>query len=407
MSGLRQKNDDMSNVQLVEPLIAKDEPVATDVHTFVVDSSPQRPGWALRVLRGIDRAWDWLFGAASLIVGLALLATLPVFQLLSLGYLLEVSGRVARTGRLRGAFIGVRKAARVGSLVAGAWLLLWIPRFLSSLWADALLIDPASRASRTLGTVVPLVAGWVVLHVAAAAWRGGRLRHFLWPRPIRFLRQVMSPACWHDVRDAVAQFFVDMHLPHYFWLGLRGFVGGLIWLALPITLLVAGARFPLLGVLGGLTFAAVVWVLPFLQARMAREDRFVEVFAVKRVLGDYLHAPVVFVLAVIATLVLAVPLYLLKIELIPREAAWLPSLLFVVSMWPARVLSGWALARAERTPRRWWRTTFSGLSFVVLLVPLALAYTVVVYLTQYLSWYGMWSLYEQHAFLVPVPFFGG
>ncbi len=40
------------------------------------------------------------------------------------------------------------------------------------------------------------------------------------------------------------------------------------------------------------------------------------------------------------------------------------------------------------------------------MVPVAAIYVVLVYLTQYLSWYGVWSLYEQHAFLVPVPFLG-
>ena len=53
----------------------------------------------------------------------------PLAQFLSLGYLLESSARVARTGRLRDGLIGVRRAARLGGLVAGvcgalvpAWL---------------------------------------------------------------------------------------------------------------------------------------------------------------------------------------------------------------------------------------------------------------------------------------------
>ncbi len=37
---------------------------------------------------------EWIFGTLTLIVALAVLATIPVLQLLSLGYLLEVSGRV-------------------------------------------------------------------------------------------------------------------------------------------------------------------------------------------------------------------------------------------------------------------------------------------------------------------------
>jgi hypothetical protein len=34
-------------------------------------------------------------------------------------------------------------------------------------------------------------------------------------------------------------------------------------------------------------------------------------------------------------------------------------------------------------------------------------YVLIVFFTQFTSWTGVWSLYEQHAFLVPVPFFGG
>ena len=81
-----------------------------------------RRAWPWRAISAIASAWEWLFGTVSLIGGLALLATIPILQLLSLGYLLEVSGRVARTGRLRSGFIGVRKAARVGSIVLGVWL---------------------------------------------------------------------------------------------------------------------------------------------------------------------------------------------------------------------------------------------------------------------------------------------
>ena len=105
------------------------------------------------------------------------------------------------------------------------------------------------------------------------------------------------------------------------------------------------------------------------------------------------------------TLALALPLYLLKIELIPREAAWLPSLLFVMSIYPARLLCGWAMARSGRreTPRH-GLFRFSGR---LAMLPLAGIYVVIVYFTQYLSWYGKLSLYEQHAFLLPVPFLGG
>jgi hypothetical protein len=38
------------------------------------------------------------------------------------------------------------------------------------------------------------------------------------------------------------------------------------------------------------------------------------------------------------------------------------------------------------------------------IIPVSLFYVVVVVLAQYTSWLGIWSVYEQHAFLLPVPF---
>ena len=59
-------------------------------------------GVALSTCRGVASGSEWLFGVLSLLLGLSMLAALPVLQLLSLGYLLESSGRVARTGLRRG-----------------------------------------------------------------------------------------------------------------------------------------------------------------------------------------------------------------------------------------------------------------------------------------------------------------
>ena len=41
----------------------------------------------------------------------------------------------------------------------------------------------------------------------------------------------------------------------------------------------------------------------------------------------------------------------------------------------------------------------------VAIVVTAVFYTLVVFFAQYTSWGGASSLYEQHAFLLPVPFF--
>jgi hypothetical protein len=101
-------------------------------------------------------------------------------------------------------------------------------------------------------------------------------------------------------------------------------------------------------------------------------------------------------------LVAAIPLYLLKIEMISREAAWLPSLVFVAFLAPARLMTGWAYARSGRrdSPRHWLFRALGRLA----IIPATVLYVLVVFLAQYTSWGGVWSLYEQHAFLLPVPF---
>jgi hypothetical protein len=150
--------------------------------------------------------------------------------MLSLGYLLEASGRVARSGRLRDGFVGVRKAARLGSALCGVWLMLLPLRFTSMMAASARLIEPGSRADRGWSFALTALTVLVVLHIIGACWRGGKLRHFLWPRPIKLLKELRRPGAYSRARDAVYDFAVGLRLPYYFWLGLRGFAGGLIWL---------------------------------------------------------------------------------------------------------------------------------------------------------------------------------
>jgi hypothetical protein len=371
--------------------------------------APARWGWLRKWWAAIGSAADWLFGVASLVVGLSILATIPVVQLLSLGYLLEVSGRVARRGSLRAGFVGVRRAARWERLVLGVTLLL-IPLWItSSLAFSARLIDPESRAARCWQLALWLLSALVLLQIVGACLRGAKLRHFLWPRPIKSARLAWAPGAYGRARDAAWKFCVGARLPYYFWLGLRGFLGALVWLVVPVSLLAVASRLrpgpgTIVGLLGGALLALVVVYLPFFETRFAEQNRLRAMFEPRVQRRLFARAPLAFLVALAATLVLAVPLYLLKIEILPREATWLPSLLFVVSIFPARLLTGWAVARANRrgAPRhalvRW--------PIRLAMVPLLLTYVLIVYFTQYLSWYGVWSLYEQHAFLVPAPFWG-
>jgi hypothetical protein len=204
----------------------------------------------------------------------------------------------------------------------------------------------------------------------------------------------------------ITDYVIGLRLPFYFWLGLRGFAGALVWLIVPVAILLVATRVPLggsivLSLLGGLLLLLVAIHLPFLQAHFAQTDRFSAMFELREVRRLFLRAPLAFWFALLITLLLAVPLYLLKIELTPRELAWLPSLLFVIFIFPARILTGWAMNRAlhQEQPRHWFPRWLARLG----ILPIGLAYVLVVYLTPYLSWNGALSLLEQHAFLVPAP----
>ena len=365
-----------------------------------------RPGLARRVLRGTTSAIEWLFGALSVVLGLSILAAVPVLQFLSLGYLLEASGRVARTGRVRDGLIGFRPAARVGGMVLGCWLVLLPLRLVASLATSADVIDPGGPVARAWKVGVLAMAALTTLHLVTALARGGRLRNLLWPfaNPFWLARRLRRGGLYVEIRDGACDFLVGLRLPYYFRLGLAGFVGTLIWLLIPATLIAAGRRAPVVGLLGALLMGVVAMGLPFLQTRFATEGRFRALFETKAARERFRRAPWAFAAALFAVLASAVPLYLLKIEMVPREAAWLPSLVFVAFLYPARLFAGWAYSRSgRREARRHW--TFRGLGRLGML-PTAAAYVGIVFLAQYTSWGGLWTLYEQHAFLLPVPFLG-
>lgn len=392
-----------TNSPVMEPLTIP--PVLAEEAAAVAPMA--RAAWFPRTLRATASGLDWLFGLLSLVLGLAILSIVPLLNFLSLGYLIHASGRVAATGKLRAGLVGIRKASVLGSFVLGAWLVFLPVRIVSGLWKDAELVAPGSPNAKVWHLALLILTGLTVLHVVWACLRGGRLRHFLWPAPLRFIRWLRNPAGFETIRNAVVDYVVSLRLPYYFWLGARGFAGAFLWLLFPVGTLILAAQLPpdkgggLLSFVGGLLLMLVALHLPFLQAHFALENRFRALFEVTAVRQMFKRAPVAFWLSLFITLLFALPLYLLKIELPPREIAWLPSLLFVVFIFPARLLTGWAVGRALRReqPRHWFFRWTSRLA----LIPVVFFYVFFVYLTQYLSWNGSLSLLEQHAFMVPAP----
>ena len=226
--------------------------------------------------RAIASTSDWLFGAVALTVGLSVLSATPVAQFLAFGYLLEAGGRVARTGRVREGFVGVRKASRAGSMVVGVWLFLLPLQLVSSLATSAQLVNPGGTAAKGWKVGLVVLTVLVALHVIAACARGGRVRHFLLPfgNPLWIARWLRRGGAYSSSRDAVWEFVASLRLPYYFRLGVLGFAGTMVWLAVPVSVIAAGRLVPVLALPGVLLLGLVVLPLPFLQARFAVEGRF-------------------------------------------------------------------------------------------------------------------------------------
>ncbi len=364
---------------------------------------------AARCRRGlvvVESGGDWLVGATALVLGLAALSAVPIAQFLSLGYLLAASARVAAQGRFRDAWIGVRRAARVGKIVAGCWLCLLPARFVAALATSAEAIDPGGPLARGWRLAAVVVTLATLVHLIGSCARGGKARQFAWPPGtcLWLIRRLRQGGLYARSRDATCEFVAALHLPTYFRLGLLGFLGSMAWLAGPILLLIAGRWAPLLGLMGAVGLGLVATALPFLQVRFAVEGRFGAIFETKPVRERFRRAPGAFVVAFATTVLAAVPLYFLKIEMVPREIAGLAGVVFVGFLLPARMACGWAYARGglSVTHRHWiWR----GLARLGM-VPLAAVYVAIVFFAQYTSWGGCWSLFEQHAFLIPSPFLG-
>ena len=414
--------------------------------------------WVFRCFDFVNAAFGYVVGIVSIIFCTAFAANIPIVQFLSFGYLLEVSGRLARGGKLRDAFVGISKAQRIGSLLLGTWLLLIPVRFFSdSIWYEAYLIDPDSPQTLFLRAVQFLLIGLTIIQVVAAWICGGRLRYFFWQliapfsvgiwlfrkmlgsktlRPILnfcfrwispnlvndlchaqppadwfvpaiLLRKITSGSFYSDLRDGLWEFVFSLNLWYYFKLGLAGIVGTLIWLIIPTLMLIGATRLSggaaiFCGIFGTLTAIPIFANLLFIQTHFAQTRKFSSFFKPGQVLAVFRRAPLCHVLSLLLALVLALPLFFLKIEEIPAELLWTLSIVFIMFSWPSRILLGLAYRRgsSKDNPGRWWIRWPE----MALAVPVAAMFVVILSTTRYVSWNGAFSLIENHVFLLPAPF---
>ena len=376
------------------------------------------------VFHSIRALARWIWNMLSIVMVLSIAATIPVVQFASLGYMLECSARVARGERLRNCFPGVALAGQIFRC-ALAMLLTWLPIWLIADWAySSELIQPGSSAALTLRLVARVLSLLWVLWVVWAIASGGNWRNFLVPRPIRFVRDILSKAFWLDIEDRWWAFLKRLHLWRLIKLGFQASLGAWIWLAIPALLILIslGAApevktdqqggLALLGLLGAILMIRAIQYLPTLQTYMALQKSIEDRMDQRWLYGMldrsaaielFRRAPLRFSIANILFLAMALPLYFLRIESIPPELWFLLSMLFVLWMFPAKLLIGWMIRSSRnKTLDAWWPLRW--IAWIAHLAAIVI-YVGFLYLGKFALWEGGVSLLFQHAFLPPVPFF--
>ncbi len=195
---------------LPDPAIVSE--VAEEI-TVSADTKVKSRSWWRRLLYWVGSVLDWFFGFIAIVGGVALLSVVPVLNFLSLGYLLEVSGRVAKTGKLRSGFVGIRKASVIGSAVVGVWVMILPVRFAFGMWRDAEMIAPGSAPATGWRIGLIVISVLALLHIVWACVRGGRPWHFFWPAPIRFWKWMGEPGELWYIGRGLSAYVRELDIP--------------------------------------------------------------------------------------------------------------------------------------------------------------------------------------------------
>ena len=386
------------------------EDVIAEQGYFSFESLPPFPHPLRKPFHAAYWLFELVFGVVSLFAFLALLAAIPIVNVLALGYMLEAQGRVARTGKLRYAMPLLPLAPKLGGIALGTWVWYWLVRLVADAASDAALIAPRSGVAVAWSIGLMLLCVFVTIHLVLAIARGGRLGLFFWPTPLngfwlfkRLRRGDYATSASLVVRDFIAA----LRLRHHFWLGLRGFVGAFVLLFIPTVLFGAlhDTSKPgqiILTLLGGLLLVLTLSWVPFLQARFAAENRLSAMFKLRSIRELFRRTPIVFLLALVVLYALSLPLYLFKLFEVPQDLRWALTPIFIVSIYPSKILIGWAYSRAVKKERHGWFTV--RLVCNLLLLPLLSFYVLMLFFTPAVGAAGRAILFQHHAVLLPWPF---
>jgi hypothetical protein len=382
------------------------EAIPSPVDRLAQQTPCPHPIW--HPIRFVGWVVSTVFGIVTLILGLAVVAAIPLVNFIALGYLLEAEGRVARTGRFRDAFPLLPLAPRIGGIVLGVWFWLIPLRFLAWTAADARLIAQGSPADFGWHLALRIAMVVVTIHLCLALARGGRLSCFF--RPFKNLfwlrKQWKAGGYWASAEQSVWEFFSQFRRSYYFWKGLKAAAGAMLWLIIPTALFAAankpngGAAF--VSIFGGVLLSIVFAWVPFLQAHYSIDGRFSAFRQLGTIREMYRRAPLCWALAASVTYALSLPLFFATIVLPPQDALWLVTPIFIISIYPARVLTGWAYYQASIRERRAWFSL--RLVTGLLVMPVMVFYTFILFFTQFIGSSGKWVLFQHHALLLPRPF---
>jgi hypothetical protein len=349
-----------------------------------------------------------LFGLVSLVLFLAIISAIPIINFIALGYFLEVEGKIIRTGKIRRGLPLVTLAPRIASIVMGIWIFLLPLRLIADMAYDAELINPAGSQVLFLSRLNFVLSVLVCVHLCFALARGGSLSCFF--RPIKNVRWLLSRIkekdYWTTASSKIREVTSHLKIKYYFLLGLKGFLGAALWLFPPTFLLVIADKSKpgsvLITFIGGILLAIALAYVPFLQAKLAAENRLSAILELRSIRKLFLKAPIAWTLAILVTYLLSLPLYLFKTIMLPRDAVWFITIIFVITIYPTRVISGWAYSRAIRKEKIAWfgYRWGSRLLISVILVP----YVFILFFTPWIVAHGRVGLFEHHIFLLPMPF---
>lgn len=360
------------------------------------------------------RASWWLLvngaGSASLAVLMAIVAAVPLLNFFVLGFLLDIQGRVTRSGRVRDAFWLWGIAPRLGAVVLGVWMFLIPIRITASISTDAMLVDPGGPKVGFFSGLTVFLACLFGAHILLALARGGKFSNFFRPiKNLRFaFRNVFQARYWNDSADQLLAVVKWLEFRRLWTLGAKGLLIGLAWLVLPTALYVS-AENPegpqvAVTIIGMLLLTTVNCWLPLLQTNLGTEGTIRSGFALRTIRRQWAASPIVWMLAIVALYVLTLPLHLFRVVLPPQDAAWLVTLVFVVTIFPTRICLGYAAHRSRarvaegKRSSRWLRWPLN-----IAFVGLVGFYTFLLFFTQFIGSKGKEVLFEQHAFLLPWP----